>query len=159
MAKKTFNEKLNNSGGLPKIEFVDYSSKMASRFGVGKMVIAPPIDYDNVMKNIPQGKVITSNEIREIIANKYNADFTCQLTAGIFINIVANASRERENNGEKDVTPYWRTLKKNGELNEKYPDGTEGQKLLLELEGHEIVKKGKKYFVKEYEEKIYKPKI
>ena len=77
---------------------------------------------------------------------------------GIFINVVANASKERELEGDKDLVPYWRTLKKDGELNEKYPDGIDGQKLLLELEGHEVIKKGKRYFVKDYQDKLYKIK-
>lgn len=33
-----------------------------------------------------------------------------------------------------------KTLKKDGELNEKYPDGIDGQKMLLEMEGHTRVK-------------------
>ena len=158
MAKKTFNEKLNNSGDLPKVEFVGYDSKMVERFGGGNMLIAAPLEYDEIMRQIPETKVITSKEIREFLAKKHNTDFTCQLTAGIFINIVANASRERELEGSKDIVPYWRTLKKDGELNEKYPDGIDGQKLLLELEGHEIIKKGKRYFVKDYQNKLHEIK-
>ena len=154
MPKKSFNEKLNNSGDLPKIEFLGLENKMAKRFGCGNMLIAAPIEYDEVMKRIPEGKLITSHEIREYLAKKHNADFTCQLTAGIFINIVANASHERENLGSKDITPYWRTLKKDGELNEKYPGGIDQQKMLLEMERHEVIKKGKRYFVKDYEKAL-----
>jgi hypothetical protein len=44
---------------------------------------------------------------------------------------------------------------KGGELNEQYPDGIDGQKLRLEMEGHEIVQNGKRYFVKGYEQKLY----
>lgn len=155
MAKKTFNEKLNNSGDLPKIEFISHDNNMAKRFGTGHMLIAAPIEYDEVMKRIPGGKLVTSDEIRAYLARRHNADFTCQLTAGIFINIAANASRERENLGSGDITPYWRTLKKNGELNEKYPEGIDQQKFMLELEGHEIVKRGKSYFVKDYEKALF----
>ncbi|HRU41646.1 MAG TPA: methylated DNA-protein cysteine methyltransferase, partial [Candidatus Diapherotrites archaeon] len=53
-------------------------------------------------------------------------------------------------------TPYWRTLKKGGELNEKYPGGVELQKALLETEGHTVVARGKRYFVKDFEEKLYR---
>ena len=155
MAKKTFNEKLHNAGDLPKVEAVT-DPKAVARFGGINMVVAPPMDYDEIMRKIPEGKLITSNEIREAIAKKYNADYTCQLTAGIFINIVANASRERELAGSKDLVPFWRTLKKDGELNEKYPDGIDGQKMLLETEGHEVIKKGKRYFVKDYQKSLYK---
>ncbi|MBZ4654743.1 MAG: hypothetical protein JG781_2100 [Peptococcaceae bacterium] len=155
MPKKSFNEKLNNSKGLPKVQFVGFDDNMAKRFGCGNMLIAAPIEYDEVMKRIPEGKLITSDEIRTFLAKKHNADFTCQLTAGIFINIVANASEERENSGSREITPYWRTLKKGGELNEKYPGGIEKHRFLLEMEGHEIIKKGKRYFVKDYEKALY----
>ena len=157
MAKKTFNEKLNNAGNLPKVEAVT-DLRAIERFGGVNMVVAPPMDYNEIMEKIPKGELITSLEIRQAIAKKYNADYTCQMTAGIFINIVANASREREIEGSEDLVPYWRTLKKDGELNEKYPDGIDGQKILLETEGHIVVKKGKRYFVKDYQKKLYKMK-
>lgn len=155
MSKKSFNEKLNNSGDLPKIEFIGFDNKMAKRYGCGNMLIAAPIEYDEVMKRIPEGKIITLNEIRIYLAKRHEADFTCQLTAGIFINIVANASQEREDWGSKDITPYWRTLKKNGELNEKYPGGVDQQRMLLEMEGHEVKKKGKRCFVEDYEKALF----
>ena len=44
------------------------------------------------------------------------ADFTEPITAGIFVSIAAWASFQRKD----DETPYWRTLKANGELNEKH---------------------------------------
>lgn len=156
MARKSFNEKLYYSNGLPKVEFVGYDDKMAKRFGMGNMLIAAPIEYDEVMKAIPERKLVTTDEIRAFLAKKHNADFTCQLTAGIFINIAANASQERENLGIKDITPYWRTLKKGGQLNEKYPGGIDQQKVLLEIEGHEVITKGKRYFVKDYEKALMK---
>jgi len=155
MSKKSFNEKLNNSGDLPKMQFIGFENKMAKRFGCGNMLIAAPIEYDEVMKRVPEGKIITSDEIRNYLAKKHKADFTCQLTAGIFINIVANASQEREELGSKDITPYWRTLKKNGELNEKYPGGVDQQRMFLEMEGHEMKKKGKRYFVENYEKALF----
>jgi len=155
MAKKTYNEKLHTAGDLPKVEAIT-DPRSVARFGGANMVVAPPMDYDEIMRKIPEGKLITSTEIRKAIAKKYNADYTCQMTAGIFINIVANASKERELEGNKDIVPYWRTLKKDGELNEKYPDGIDGQKLLLEFEGHEVTKKGKRYFVKSYQDKLYR---
>jgi alkylated DNA nucleotide flippase Atl1 len=46
--------------------------------------------------------------------------------------------------GKKNITPFWRTLKGEGELNPKYPGGIEKQIELLEVEGHTIIPKGKK---------------
>ena len=40
--------------------------------------------------------------------------------------------------GEKDITPYWRTLKLGGQLNEKYPGGVEAQAARLRAEGYTI---------------------
>jgi len=150
MAKKSYTEKLHDSKDMPKIVEVT-DPKAVARYGGTRMLIAPPLAYDEIMKKVPKGKVITSDNIRDYLARKHGADYTCQLTAGIFINIAAHASVERKT----DETPYWRTLKKDGELNEKYPEGIEGQKLRLEMEGHTIIQKGKKYFVKDYQDKLF----
>ena len=72
----------------------------------------------------------------------------------IFVSIAAWASHQRSG----DETPYWRTLKANGELNEKYPGGIESQKEKLEAEGHAILSKGRKnirYYVKDYEKVLF----
>jgi alkylated DNA nucleotide flippase Atl1 len=48
--------------------------------------------------------------------------------------------------------PYWRTLKADGFLNEKYPGGAEAQKRLLEKEGFVIRQKGKRHLVEHYQD-------
>jgi alkylated DNA nucleotide flippase Atl1 len=150
MAKKSFNEKLHDNKNIPEIiEVTD--PKAVVRFGGTKMLIAPPLAYDEIMKKVPYGKVITADYIRNYLAKKHAADYTCSLTAGIFMNIAAKASVERG----VDETPYWRTLKKDGELNEKFPDGIEGHKALLEVEGHTIVQKGKRYFLMDFADKRF----
>lgn len=150
--KKDFNEMMNNNKNMPKI--VDLDEEGAKKWGGKRMIIAPPLYYDAVMKRIPEGKVVTLSEIRKHIAEENNADITCPLTAGIFTNICAWASYQRDN----DITPYWRVLKGDGELNPKYPESIELQKQKLESEGHEIITKGKKnikYYVKDYENKLF----
>lgn len=103
---------------------------------------------------MPFGKVITIEKIREYFAKLSGADFTEPITAGIFVSISAWASHQRSD----DETPYWRTLKANGELNAKYPGGVEVQKEKLEAEGHTIIQKGRKnirYYVKDYESFLF----
>lgn len=149
--KKDFNAMLHDNRDMPKFQTVT-DQKTIERYGGSKMYFAPPIDYDKVMKQVPYGKVLTVGQIREYFARQNGADFTEPMTAGIFVTIAAWASYQR--NGE-DETPYWRTLKANGELNAKYPGGLEVQKEKLEAEGHTIIRKGRKnirYFVKDYEE-------
>lgn len=89
-----------------------------------------------------------------VCGKQSGADFTEPVTAGIFVSIAAWASCQR---GE-DETPWWRTLKANGELNPKYPGGVGAQKEKLEAEGHTVLRKGRtnvKYVVKDYEKALY----
>ena len=151
IAKKSYDEKLNSPGDLPKIEDISDKPEAVKRMGGTKMLIAAPMQYNEIMAKIPEGKVTTADRIRARLAAKSGADVTCPLTAGIFTNICAHASVERDD----DKIPYWRTLKAKGELNEKYPDGIDGQKLRLVLEGHTVIQKGKRYFVQDYENALW----
>jgi hypothetical protein len=150
--KPTWVEKLNDSKGLPKVEKI--TDKMSKRWGTGTVVIPAPIEVDEMMRQVPAGNLITINKIRAALARKHQATIGCPMTTGIFAWVAAHAAEEREQGGEKNVTPYWRTLKTGGVLNEKYPGGAEAQKLRLEREGHTVIKKGKKYAVLNYEKAL-----
>lgn len=151
--KKDFNAMLHQKKDMPKMQIVTDEATI-KKYGGEKMFFAPPITYDEIMKTVPYGKVLTVGAIREYLAKKNNADFTEPITAGIFVSIAAWASDQRT----EDEMPYWRTLKANGELNPKYPGGVEAQKEKLEGEGHIIIRKGKKnirYYVKDYEDMMF----
>ncbi len=151
--KKDFNAMLNDSKNMPEIKMIT-DEKSIKKYGGNRMYLAPPREYDRVMRLVPPGKLITVGTIREYFAKESGADFTEPITAGIFVSIAAWASFQRED----DKTPYWRTLKANGELNEKYPGGIEAQKEMLEKEGHTIIQKGRtniRYYVKEYEKVLF----
>ena len=147
--EKDFNAMLHDSKDMPKVKELT-APEVIKRYGGSIMLLAPPIEYDTLIKKIEKGKLTTTEQLRTTLAKKHNADFTCPLTAGIFISIVAHASEQRQEN----FTPYWRVLKKDGELNEKFPGGIEAQGRKLEEEGFSIIEKGRtkiKYFVKGYE--------
>ncbi len=151
--KKDFNAMLHDSKDMPKFQIIT-DEKSIKKYGGDRMYFAPPIAYDKIMRRVPYGKLLTVGEIREYFAKRSGADFTEPITAGIFVSIAAWASEQREN----DKTPYWRTLKANGELNSKYPGGIKAQKEMLEKEGHTIIQKGRtniKYYVKNYEEALF----
>lgn len=151
--KKDFNAMLNDSKDMPKMQTIT-DEKSIEKYGGNRMYFAPPADYDRVMKQVPYGKVITIGKIREYFARLNEADFTEPITAGIFVSIAAWASYQRSN----DETPYWRTLKADGELNPKYPGGIEAQREKLEAEGHTVIKKGRtniRYFVKDFENVLF----
>jgi alkylated DNA nucleotide flippase Atl1 len=52
--------------------------------------------------------------------------------------MAARAAEEDAAEGKTEITPYWRTVKEKGKLNEKYPGGAETQAERLTGEGHEI---------------------
>lgn len=151
--QKDFNAMLHKDTGMPKIQIVSEEA-VIRKYGGDRMYFAPPITYDGIMKKVPYGKLLTVGAIRAYLAHQNGADFTDPITAGIFVSIAAWASHQRA----EDKTPYWRTLKANGELNPKYPGGVEAQKDRLEAEGHTILKKGRKnirYYVKDYENALF----
>jgi alkylated DNA nucleotide flippase Atl1 len=118
------------------------------------MVIPAPREVDEIMQNVPEGKIITINKIREKLAKKHKTNTACPICTGIFASISAQAAEEERVEGKTKITPWWRTLKENGILNPKYPGGEKNQKKLLEEEGHKILQKGKIYRVENFEEKL-----
>jgi hypothetical protein len=74
--KETWRQKLvstTEKQGLPKV--VEVNEKMSQRWGEGTVVIPSPLEVDATMKSVPEGRLITINQIREIMAKRYNASF------------------------------------------------------------------------------------
>jgi hypothetical protein len=107
------------------------------------------------MQQVPHGRLVTINEVRDALAKKHRTDFACPLTTGIFSWIAAHAAAEAEAAGAKRITPFWRTLKTGGEINPKYPGGAEGIAKRLRAEGHKLVSRGKRTLVADYEKKLF----
>jgi 6-O-methylguanine DNA methyltransferase, DNA binding domain len=154
--KKTWMQKLGDKKGLPKVmeleeRFPCYNAvhKMGAEVG-DPVVLVNPSEVVAVMKDVPKGTLITIVEICKRIAKNYGVKACCSLTTGIFIMTAANAVEEGIQEGTHLNVPYWRTLKADGFLNEKYPGGVEAQKRLLENEGFIIRQRGKRYFVLNY---------
>ncbi len=155
--KKSWQEKLADKKNLPKVlklqkRFPCYNAvhKMGVEAG-DDVVLVNPSEVVTLMKQVPKGKLITLAEICKAIAKKHHVKGCCSLTTGIFIMTAANAAEEATNQGKALPISYWRTLKIDGFLNEKYPGGALSQKKLLEAEGFTILKKGKKFVVKDFE--------
>lgn len=158
--KKSWQEKLLEKKSLPKIlklekRFPCYNAvrKMGAELG-DEVVLVNPSEVVEIMRDVPEGKLITIVEICKKIAQEHKVKACCSLTTDIFIMTAANAAEEASKEGKNLNIPYWRTLKSNGFLNEKYPGGAEAQKKLLEKEGRKVMKKGKKYFVMDYEKSL-----
>jgi alkylated DNA nucleotide flippase Atl1 len=150
--KLNWREKLADDKGLPRV--VRITEKMSQKWGTGTVVIPAPREVDEIMRKVPRGKIITINEIRKVLAQKHGATIGCPITTGIFAWIAAHAAAEASREGKTRITPYWRTLKSGGEVNEKYPGGAEAQKERLEKEGHKVISKGKKYIVSDFAKRL-----
>jgi len=141
--RKSWQEKLADSKDLPRVERI--TGKMSKRWGTGIVIIPAPMEVNEIMRSVPKGRVTTINQIREKLAKKHGATIGCPITTGIFAWIAAHAAEEAAEQGKKRITPYWRTLKSGGELNEKYPGGVRAQTAHLREEGLSIEPgKGKK---------------
>lgn len=160
--RKTWREKLADKQGLPKFlklekRFPCYNAvhKMGAEVG-DEIVLVNPSEVIELMKKVPFGKLVTIVEICNCLAKKHQVKGCCTLTAGIFIMTAANAVEE-EKKAHRDLNiPYWRTLKADGFLNEKFPGGAESHKALLEKEGFRVMPKGKKFFVENYQSYLIK---
>lgn len=146
--KRSWRQKLADSKDLPKVCRIE--GRMSKRWGEGTVVVPAPLEVDAIMRQVRRGRLITIDEIRAKLAKKHGASIACPVTTGIFAWIAAHAANEAELEGKSRITPYWRTLKAKGELNPRYPGGIENLRQRLAAEGHSIVRKGKRFFVKDF---------
>lgn len=70
--KKTWIEKLNDDKDLPRVITID--GKMSKRWGEGTCVIPAPREVDGIMRLVPKGRLITVNQIRELLAKRHKAN-------------------------------------------------------------------------------------
>ncbi len=118
--------------------------KMTARFGHGTMLIPRPLDVDALIRKVAKGRLVTVAQLRERLAKDCGADVTCPLTTGIFIRIAAEAAEEDRRQGGERITPYWRVVREDGGLYEKFPGGVAAQARRLREEGHRIAGEGRR---------------
>ena len=130
--------------------------RMQKSLGSGKMLIPRPMDVDAAMRRVRKGKLMTLSVLRSELARAAGANATCPLTTGIFARLSAEAAEEDLSLGKRRVTPYWRTIRDDGSLIDKFPGGVRAQARRLREEGFSITpSKGKKApRVKDYETKV-----
>ena len=69
--KKSWREKLADSKDLPRV--VEITDKMSTRWGTGTVCIPAPMEVDGIMRQVPRGKLVTINQIREVLAKRHRA--------------------------------------------------------------------------------------
>jgi alkylated DNA nucleotide flippase Atl1 len=149
--KKSWREKID---GAPARKVETLSDKDAIRMKARTLLIPHPTDVETIARTVKKGKLLTTEQIRKHLAAKFGAETTCPLCTGIFMRIISEAAEEATAEGQTKVTPYWRVLKSDGSLNEKYPGGFAAQREKLESEGHTVGGTLKKPRVEDYEKKL-----
>ncbi len=124
--------------------------------GRGKMLIPTPALVDRWIRKIPEGKLATVEQIREALAKEFGVAITCPLATGWFIKIIAGKTEDELREGVKEVSPYWRVVKRNGFLLDKKPEIWKLQAEKLEREGHKLIYTGgdRPPRVKDYRSKL-----
>lgn len=110
-----------------------------NRYGGTKMVIPTPRLIEQLLFQIPKGKIWTTSQLREHIAYECKADYACPMTTGIFLRICSEYTEELRAEGAKKIPPYWRIVRDDGSFIEKFPGGIEAQIKILKTEGHEFI--------------------
>lgn len=109
--KKSWKEKMN-----PKAEWkVEVSDKKFADVPEGaKLLIATPMIVEDYVKNIPEGVSSSIQQMRKDLASEYNAEYTCPITSGIFLRIVAEKAFEEYQEGKTvdEIAPFWRMIDK-----------------------------------------------
>jgi alkylated DNA nucleotide flippase Atl1 len=76
---------------------------------------------------IPTGSVLTTDRLRRALANQFGVQGTCPVTTKKALQAIANDPASE--------VPFWRVVKKNGELMSYYPGGVASQAARLVAEG------------------------
>jgi hypothetical protein len=140
----------------PKVETLDRAMANWGKPG-DRMVISTPKEVDGLIRTIPKGKLASINTLRDTLAKRHKTDVACPITTGIFAGISAKAAAEEEEMGAKRTAPWWRVLKADGKLNEKFPGGAAEHKRRLAAEGFRFEAAGKaNWRVAGWEDKLAK---
>jgi alkylated DNA nucleotide flippase Atl1 len=136
--------------------------KPAQRTGAYKnaktLLIPKPSDVEAIMQRVPKGKLVRMGDLRAALAREARADMACPLVTGIFARLVAEAAEEDRAAGKARITPYWRAIKDDDQLIDKFPGGTAAHAALLKAEGIECQPgRGKVVRVAQAERRIWKP--
>ncbi len=127
---------------------VDISPEREKYFGCsGKMLMPGPKSVEAVLNQIPPDRLVTMQLLGKELAAKHGAQVTCPVAQRNALKIIANDAENQ--------IPYWRVVKKNGELIPYFPGGIEGHAGRLSAENHKIDSSGKAGRVSNFRERIY----
>ncbi len=136
MAKKakSWAEKMDKP---PKPEVLVLDKDYARHPAGTRMLISTPREIAAFVKDIPEGATLAAAEMRDALAYNHQAQFTCPLTTGIFLRVVAETALEQMAAGvdRDEVAPFWRIVAPKDPLAKKLSCGVEQLAHWREMEG------------------------
>lgn len=132
---KSWTDKVNDPNKQAEVKVID--KKFADIPAGGKMLIATPAIIDQYVRQLPKGKAVTVQTLRNDLAIEHGAEYTCPVTTGIFLRIVSEAAHEQLIKGKsmKSVAPFWRVVDEKSPLNKKFTFGASFVKQQRKKEG------------------------
>ncbi|HEY1780826.1 MAG TPA: MGMT family protein [Roseiarcus sp.] len=115
---------------------VDIPKDRLSFFGgAGKMLLPGPATVAALIEKMPEGKLITTSLICQKLTQQFNVQGTCPVTTQKALQAIAH--------DPSNEVAYWRVVKANGALVNRFPGGVEDQAKRLRKEGFTLDRKGK----------------
>ena len=121
----------------------DITPEWEAKLGKGKILIPKATDVEEIIRKTESGDLLTNDTIREYLAAQKGVQLTAAIPTGVNLKFIALTSEFEQSEGIRH-SAYWRVLKPDGKINEKFPGGLERQIQYLEAEGHEIEMVGKR---------------
>jgi alkylated DNA nucleotide flippase Atl1 len=142
---------------MPKKEHKTWRDKLKEDSSLGritKIYIPEWMQVEELIRQVPEGKVVTDEQMRNRMARDAGADSTCYKLTGYLIKGISEEAEEAREAGQGEITPWWRVIAKDGSLKTNLPGGVQYQTQLLAAEGHQVVEKGKKHMVVDLESRL-----
>jgi hypothetical protein len=122
MSRQAWSEKLRKDAE-PGVKPLD--RRFAGHVPGDLMLVSTPWAIDRRIRRLRPGTAITVAQFRDRLAKSAGADFTCPLSTGIFLRIVAEAALEQRDTGTpaEGITPFWRVIEPDSALAKKLSCG------------------------------------
>ena len=116
--------------------------------GPGQMLLPSAATVAAMLKRVPRRRLITTSLLRQKLAEQFGVQGTCPVTTRRALLTIASNPRQHGS------VAYWRVIKQNGELMDRFPEGAAGQAARLEQEGQSIDTRGAKPRVKQFKDSL-----
>ncbi len=110
------------------------------------MLLPGPATVAALIEKTPAGRLITTNLLCQKLARQFNVRGTCPVTTQKALEALAHDPGAN--------VAYWRVVKANGGLMNRFPGGAESQAERLQKEGFTLDRKGKTPKVTNFRESL-----